>query len=65
MIHEAYPFNGKTIVDLDKEIREKTPVYKDGLSNTMHQLLDGLLEKNPSKRITLKQALKLLNNNCD
>jgi len=58
MIHGKYPFEGKTIVDLNKEICESDPKYNSDLDKSLIELLQGILEKDPSKRLTISEIKK-------
>ena len=58
MIHGRYPFNGKSVVDLNEEILNKQPEYKKDLSKSIIDLLNGILCKNPIQRFTFSDIKK-------
>ena len=60
MIHGKYPFNGKTIVELNNEILNSEPEYKKELSKSAIELFKGILNKNPDQRLTLPEIKKYL-----
>ena len=48
------------MIELNKEIWEKQPDYKESLSSTTIQLLNGMLNKNPLQRLTLREIKNCL-----
>jgi len=54
MIHKKYPFDGKTFPELYNHIQNNEPQYKSTLEPNLIQLLNGILEKDPEKRFTIK-----------
>lgn len=53
-----FPFDHKNFVLLAEKIKNDEPAYPSYLSKEITNLIRGLLEKDPSKRLTCQQALE-------
>ena len=54
-VHGHCPFEDDNIVSLYKKITSDRPIYRDGLSKPLRDLLDAMLHKNDSRRITIEK----------
>ena len=57
MIHGELPFNEKKLQNLYEAIKKKEVKVGQGFSKELQNLIDGLLDKDPFKRIKLNQIL--------
>jgi serine/threonine protein kinase len=57
MLYGTVPFKANNYSDLQKQIIKGEFVLQDGISSEAKDLLKAILEKNPSKRITIPQIL--------
>ena len=55
MLHNKYPFIGRTFPELYNNIQNTEPEYDKDLDSDLLELLKGILEKDPDKRYTIKQ----------
>ena len=55
MIHNKYPFNGRTFPELYNNIQNSELEYDSSLEPSLLELLKGILEKDPDKRYSIKQ----------
>ena len=59
MMYKKYPFNGKSILELKRNIQTKEPVLGNkSYHGTLHSILNEMLNKNKSKRPDLKVFLE-------
>lgn len=54
LLMDRYPFDGKTLVELNKAIIENQPLYNLHLDPSLTDLLNGLLDKDPEHRFTFE-----------
>mmetsp|Transcript_15985 Transcript_15985/g.11531 ORF Transcript_15985/g.11531 Transcript_15985/m.11531 type:complete len:322 (-) Transcript_15985:42-1007(-) len=58
MLYGTVPFKANNMSELQKQITKGQPAYKDGeISPESQQLIKAILEKEPSKRLTLTEIL--------
>ena len=55
MIHNKYPFNGRTFPELYNNIQNTEPEYDSTIDPSLLELLKGIFEKDPDKRYSIKQ----------
>ena len=55
MAFKRLPFVGKNVFDLQKIIETTKPVYPDDADPELKDLIQGMLEKDPAKRLTIPQ----------
>ena len=55
MIHNKYPFKGRTFPELYNNIQNSEPEYDKNITAELLELLKGILEKDPDKRFTIQQ----------
>lgn len=53
MIHEKYPFEGKTFPELYYRIQNNEPTYNEDLDPDLIKNLQGILTKDPETRFTI------------
>lgn len=52
MLYGAVPFKASNMSELHKQVVKCKPSYKDEISEQAKSLLQGILEKDPKKRLT-------------
>ena len=57
MLYGAVPFKASNMNELHKQVVKCKPTYKDEISKPALDLLQGILTKDPKKRLTEEQIL--------
>ena len=52
MLYGVVPFKATNMSELHKQVQKCKPVYKDDISENARSLLQGILERDPKKRLT-------------
>ena len=58
MLYGAVPFKASNMSELHKQVLRCKPTYADNISESARNLLQGILERDPKKRLTANQVLE-------